>query len=222
MFDEIAPRYDYLNHLLSMNIDKSWRRKAVSMMAQYRPEHVLDVATGTGDFAMDALQALPEMRITGIDISGKMLEMGQKKLDAMENGERIELRKEDSEAMSFADDRFDAITCGFGVRNFDNLKKGLSEMRRVLRPGGRLFILEFSRPRYFPFRQLYMFYFRFILPRIGNMIAKSKTAYSYLPESVAAFPDGKEMLAILKDVGFKNTKCKKLTFGIASIYSAQK
>ncbi len=222
MFDEIAPRYDYLNHLLSMNIDKKWRKKAVHMMSNDHPKKVLDVATGTGDFAIDALRAMPELEIVGIDISAKMLEMGEKKLEALEDGNRISLRKEDSEAMSFPDDSFDAITCGFGVRNFDNLHKGLGEMLRVLVPGGKVYILEFSRPKYFPFKQLYSVYFRYILPSIGNMISKSKTAYSYLPESVAAFPDGDDMLEILENIGFKNTKCKKLTLGIASIYSGEK
>ncbi len=220
MFDEIAPKYDYLNHLLSMGIDRKWRRRAIDMIAEHEPSRILDVATGTGDFAIDAHSRMPEAEIMGIDISGEMLAVGQDKLRDRNLSEAIELRKEDSEAMSMTSESYDAVMCAFGVRNFENLEAGLAEMYRVTRPGGTLCILEFSKPRTTPFRQLYSFYFRYILPRIGGLVSRSKTAYTYLPESVQAFPDGQDMLHILENIGYKNTTCKPLTLGIASIYFA--
>ncbi len=222
MFDEIAPKYDYLNHLLSMGIDRSWRRKAIQLVAEQNPRQILDVATGTGDFAIDAHARMPEAQIQGIDISAKMLEAGQQKLEQKKLTDFITLSKEDSENLSFAEGDFDAVMCAFGVRNFENLQKGLAEMYRVTRPGGTLCILEFSRPKSTPFRQFYRFYFRYILPRIGAFISRSKTAYTYLPESVSVFPDGQDMLDILQEIGYKNTQCKPLTLGIASIYFAIK
>ncbi len=222
MFDEIAPKYDYLNHLLSMGIDRRWRRRAINMIADSKPSQILDVATGTGDFAIDASEAMIEANIEGIDISRKMLDLGKKKIDRLGLENRIKLKKEDSENLSFEDDLFDTVMCAFGVRNFENLESGLAEMYRVTRHGGNLCILEFSQPKSFPFKQFYSIYFRYILPRIGAMVSRSDTAYSYLPESVRAFPDGSDMLKILNNIGYKNTLCRPLTFGIASIYYGQK
>ncbi len=222
MFDEIAPKYDYLNHLLSMGIDRKWRKKAISMISENSPKNILDVATGTGDFALDAHKAIPDSEIVGIDISGEMLAVGEDKIKSKNLSDKITLRKEDSEEMSFPSDTFDTVMCAFGVRNFENLELGLQEMYRVTKPGGTLCILEFSKPRSTPFKQFYQFYFRYILPRIGALISRSDTAYSYLPESVKAFPDGEDMLNILKKTGYKNTTCQPLTLGIASIYFAVK
>lgn len=221
MFDNISHRYDFLNHLLSMGIDKGWRRKAIRQLEALRPKHILDVATGTGDFAIQALRLKPE-RITGVDISEGMLAVGRKKIAEKNLADRIELRSGDSENLPFGENNFDAVTVAFGVRNFENLEKGLAEIYRVIKPGGMVVVLEFSRPRTFPFRQLYSFYFKFILPKIGRFISSDKAAYTYLPESVEAFPDGDGFLHRLNSVGFKNTKCKALTFGISSIYTGLK
>jgi demethylmenaquinone methyltransferase/2-methoxy-6-polyprenyl-1,4-benzoquinol methylase len=221
MFDNISQRYDFLNHLLSMGIDKGWRRKAIRQLEALRPKQILDVATGTGDFAIQALSLKPE-KITGVDISEGMLAVGRKKIAEKNLADRIELRSGDSENLPFGENKFDAVTVAFGVRNFENLEKGLAEIFRVIRPGGMVVVLEFSRPRTFPFRQLYSFYFKFILPKIGRFISSDKAAYTYLPESVEAFPDGEDFLHRLNSVGFKNTKCKALTFGISSIYTGLK
>jgi demethylmenaquinone methyltransferase/2-methoxy-6-polyprenyl-1,4-benzoquinol methylase len=221
MFDNISPKYDLLNHVLSMGIDKGWRKTAVQLLKKDRPKKILDVATGTADFAIAALDADPD-HVTGIDISSGMLEMGRKKIAARNLDQKIELLQADSEKMPFGDNTFDAITVAFGVRNFETLSKGLDEMYRVLKPGGRVIILEFSKPRHFPVKQLYGFYFRFILPTIGRLVSKDRAAYSYLPASVKAFPDGIEFLNILNNSGFINNSQKPLTFGIASIYTAIK
>jgi demethylmenaquinone methyltransferase/2-methoxy-6-polyprenyl-1,4-benzoquinol methylase len=221
MFDNISHRYDFLNHFLSMGIDKAWRRKAVSLLESSRPALILDVATGTGDFAIQALSLKPE-KVFGIDISEGMLEVGRKKIKERNLGDKIELQKGDSENLPFGENKFDAVTVAFGVRNFENLEKGLKEIFRVLKPGGKLVVLEFSRPRAFPMKQAYNFYFKVILPRIGRFVSSDKSAYTYLPESVEAFPDGANFLRILESVGFKQTQCKALTFGISSIYSGTK
>ena len=221
MFNNISHRYDFLNHLLSLGIDKLWRKKAISFLKPLRPQFILDVATGTGDFAIQALTLKPE-HITGIDISEGMLAMGRKKIEKLNLTHKISLERGDSENLQFADDTFDAATVGFGVRNFEDLERGLSEILRVLKPGAILVVLEFSRPRGFPMRQLYNFYFKNILPGLGRLISKDKSAYTYLPESVEAFPDGTDFENILKKVGFKETACEALTFGISSIYTARK
>ncbi len=221
MFNNISPRYDFLNNLLSLGIDKIWRRKAISVLQGLKPAKILDVATGTGEFALQALELNPE-KVIGIDISEGMLEIGRKKVLAKNLGSKIELIQGDSEKIPFAQNKFDAVTVAFGVRNFENLKRGLSEIRRVLRPGGMVVILEFSKPTKFPFKQIYSIYFRFILPRIGSIVSNDKAAYTYLPKSVEAFPDGEDFLHILHDVGFKNTQCSSLTFGISSIYIGTK
>ncbi len=221
MFDTISARYDFLNHLLSLGIDRSWRRKAIRMLREGQPKYILDVATGTGDFAIQALSLNPD-KVVGIDISEGMLNKGRAKLAERKLGERIELLKGDSENIPFEGNKFDAVTVAFGVRNFENLERGLQEIHRVLRPGGQLVVLEFSKPRIFPFRQIFNFYFRFILPRIGSLVSKDRSAYRYLPESVRDFPDGERFTAILRKVGFNQTACKELTFGISSVYSARK
>jgi demethylmenaquinone methyltransferase / 2-methoxy-6-polyprenyl-1,4-benzoquinol methylase len=221
MFDNISHRYDFLNHFLSLGIDKAWRREAIAMLNAFQPKLILDVATGTGDFAIQALTLNPQ-KIFGIDISEGMLEVGRKKIKDRHLSDKIELQKGDSENLPFEENKFDAVTVAFGVRNFENLEKGLREIFRVLRPGGKLIVLEFSRPRTFPMKQAYSFYFKVILPRIGRFVSSDKSAYTYLPESVDAFPDGANFLRILENVGFKNTQCKALTFGISSIYSATK
>ncbi|TGE04154.1 bifunctional demethylmenaquinone methyltransferase/2-methoxy-6-polyprenyl-1,4-benzoquinol methylase UbiE [Hymenobacter fodinae] len=223
MFNSIAGKYDFLNHFLSAGTDIYWRRKAVSELKQLRPARILDIATGTADFAIETLRAAaPDAKVTGVDISEGMLDVGRRKLEAKGLSNRIQLELGDSENLPFADNEFDAVTASFGVRNFENLEKGLAEMRRVLRPGGKLVVLEFSKPTAFPLKQAYNFYFRQILPVFGKLISKDNSAYTYLPESVQAFPDGPDFLAILRKVGFTSPAWQPLTFGISSIYTAQK
>jgi demethylmenaquinone methyltransferase / 2-methoxy-6-polyprenyl-1,4-benzoquinol methylase len=221
MFNNISHRYDFLNHLLSMGIDRLWRKTAIRFLKPLKPQRILDVATGTGDFAIQALSLNPQ-KITGVDISEGMLNIGRQKVEKLKLSGKIELLAGDSENLQFAEDTFDAVTVGFGVRNFEDLERGLGEIRRVLKPGGTLVVLEFSRPRKFPMRQLYNFYFKNILPGLGRLISKDPSAYTYLPESVEAFPDGMDFENILKKVGFKETACKPLTFGISAIYTARK
>lgn len=221
MFDNISRRYDFLNHFLSLGIDKAWRKEAVNLLHPLKPKRILDVATGTGDFALQALLLNPE-KIIGIDISEGMLDVGRRKVREMHLDHLIELRNGDSENLPFEENKFDAVTVAFGVRNFENLEQGLCEIFRVLKPGGMAVVLEFSRPRKFPFKQIYSFYFKFILPKIGRIVSSDKAAYTYLPESVEAFPDGEDFLHILHHVGFKDTQCRSLTFGISSIYIGTK
>jgi demethylmenaquinone methyltransferase/2-methoxy-6-polyprenyl-1,4-benzoquinol methylase len=221
MFNNISQRYDLLNHLLSLGIDRAWRNRAIRLLKPLQPRLILDVATGTGDFAIQALDLSPE-KIIGVDISTGMLEVGRKKLRERNLEDRVELQLGDSENLPFGENKFDAVTVAFGVRNFENLEKGLREIFRVLRPGGQVVVLEFSKPRKFPFKQVYLFYFRFILPKIGRLVSKDKAAYTYLPESVEVFPDGEDFMNILRDVGFKQPRCEPLTFGISSIYTGKK
>ena len=221
MFNNIAGRYDFLNHFFSLGIDILWRRKAINLLRRFRPASVLDIATGTGDFAIEALKLNPQ-KVVGVDISEGMMAVGRKKLDQKGLSEKITLQYGDSEALPFEDASFDAITVGFGVRNFENLRNGLREINRVLSPAGAAAILEFSRPRKFPIKQLYRFYFKRIMPLAGKMISKDNSAYTYLPESVMAFPDGNDFAAILKEVGFKKVEQYPVTMGIATIYLAQK
>lgn len=221
MFDNISHRYDFLNHFLSLGIDKAWRKKAIALLKPHQPKLLLDVATGTADFALQALKLNPE-KVIGVDISEGMLEVGRHKIKARSLEHKIELAYGDSENLPFEENKFDAVTVAFGVRNFENLEKGLREIFRVLKPGGKVVVLEFSRPRKFPFKQVYSFYFKAILPKIGRFVSSDKAAYTYLPESVEAFPDGEDFLRILNLVGFKRTQCKALTFGISSIYSGTK
>lgn len=221
MFDNISPRYDLLNHLLSFGVDRSWRRKAIHLLKSHNPKSVLDIATGTGDFAIEALKLNPDY-IIGIDISTGMIEQGRKKLIREKLNNKIELQQGDSENLPFEDNKFDAVIVAFGVRNFEKLGQGLSEMYRVLNKNGAVVILEFSRPVGFPFKQIYNLYFRNILPFIGRIISRDHSAYKYLPESVQVFPEGDAFLKILSDIGFKNTRCIPLTFGISSIYTGTK
>ena len=221
MFNKISRRYDFLNHFLSLGIDVLWRKKAIKMLAPHQPSHILDIATGTGDFALEALKLNPE-KIIGIDISKGMLEIGRQKIAAKGLENRIDLRYGDSEMLEFPDNKFDSVIVSFGVRNFEDLSKGLKEMYRVLKPSGTVLVLEFSKPQTFPLKQLYGWYFNHILPGIGRMISKDKSAYRYLPESVKEFPSGADFLNELELAGFKRCLCKTLTFGISSIYLARK
>ncbi len=220
MFDDIAGRYDFLNHFMSLGIDVQWRKKALKMLRPLQPKTILDVATGTGDVAIMAHRMLRPDKITGIDISEGMLALGREKVEKAGLSGVITLQQGDSETISFPDATFDAITAAFGVRNFEHLEKGLGEMCRVLKPGGKAVILEFSNPTKTPVKQLYNFYFRYITPLIGKWIARNQAAYTYLPDSVKAFPQGKAMCDILHKVGFQAVTCKTLTFGICSIYCA--
>ena len=221
MFNSIAGKYDFLNHFLSAGVDIYWRRKAIDLLKKSQPKTLLDIATGTGDFAIEALRLNPQ-KIVGIDISEGMLAVGQEKLKRKNLTDKIELQLGDSENLAFADNMFDAVTAAFGVRNFENLELGLQEIYRVLKPGGQLVILEFSKPQAFPFKQGYNIYFKHVLPVFGKLISKDRAAYTYLPESVQAFPDGPEFIQILKQIGFKTTEWHPLTFGISSIYTGVK
>ncbi len=222
MFDSISRHYDRLNHLLSLGTDRRWRRRAVNLMrANIKPESILDVATGTGDMAIEALRLRP-LKVTGIDISEKMLEVGREKIMRRDLGDRIELVSGDASAMIFGDGSFDAAMSAFGVRNFEDTVTGLTEMCRVLRRGGMVMVLEFSRPSWFPLKQIYGLYFSRVLPGIGRKVSGDPGAYTYLHESVMAFPDNEKFLDLLIQSGFTNARQKRLTGGIASIYYAFK
>lgn len=221
MFNNISKKYDFLNHFLSLGIDILWRKKAIKLLKPHQPKVMLDIATGTGDFALEALSLKPT-KIIGIDISEGMLAVGKDKIKAKGVDSIIDLQLGDSENLPFDNDYFDAYTVGFGVRNFENLEKGLTEMFRVLKPNGKAVILEFSKPKKFPIKQVYNFYFNNILPGIGKLVSKDNAAYTYLPESVNAFPEGEEFVQILSKLGYKEIKNMPLMFGIASIYYASK
>lgn len=222
MFDNISGSYDFLNHFLSMGIDNLWRKKAISQLEDIQPQKMLDVATGTGDFALMAHKRLSPQLITGIDISEGMLKVGLKKVEKRGLSDSIHLQYGDSENMPFEDDRFDAITVAYGVRNFETLITGLKEMYRVLKKDGKTVILEFSNPKKFPVKQAFNLYFKYILPSIGKLVSKDNRAYTYLPESVKAFPEGDAFLSILKDAGFKKVRQVKLSGGITTIYIGEK
>ena len=221
MFNNIAPNYDFLNHFLSFGTDKIWRRKAIRLLMKQVPSDILDVATGTGDFAIESLKTGAK-KIIGIDISEEMLSVGRSKIKALGLDDRILLYLGDSEALNFQNQSFDAVTVAFGVRNFENLSKGIDELYRVLRPGGMVCILEFSKPRRFPVKQVYGFYSFYILPFLGRMFSKDRSAYRYLPESVEGFPDGDEFEAVLDKSGFKQLSQYRQTFGVATIYTGIK
>jgi len=221
MFNSIAHRYDFLNHFFSLGIDVLWRRKAIRLLKKEAPKTILDIATGTGDFAFEALRLNPE-KVVGIDISSGMIAVGNQKVNKRKVNAKVELKLGDSENLEFSDNSFDAITVGFGVRNFEHLEKGLSEMARVLKPGGQAAILEFSKPRKFPIKQLYYFYFKTLMPLIGKLVSKDSSAYTYLPESVMAFPEGEAMKQIILKTGYSACTIYPLTGGIASIYLARK
>jgi demethylmenaquinone methyltransferase / 2-methoxy-6-polyprenyl-1,4-benzoquinol methylase len=222
MFDSIAWRYDFLNHFLSFGIDRLWRKRAIRIISKkYWKPLILDVATGTGDLAIAALKISP-VKVTGIDISRKMLDIGEEKIRRRGLSDRIELIQGDSENIPFDNDLFDVAMVAFGVRNFADPLKGLMEMKRVIRNGGMIMVLEFSKPSGFPFRPVYNFYFRNILPFVGKLFSKDKAAYSYLPDSVFKFPDNEEFLKLLVEAGYSETKQVKLTGGVASIYTGIK
>lgn len=221
MFNNISGRYDFLNHLLSVGIDKRWRKKAVKMLKATKPKHILDIATGTGDFAIASLKLNPE-KVVGLDISSGMLEKGREKMQKKGYADKIDMVLGDSENIPYEDNTFDAITVGFGVRNFENLEKGLAEMLRVLKPGGQAAILEFSKPKKFPVKQSFKFYSKYIIPTLGKMISKDKRAYTYLPESVEAFPEGQDFTNIMNKVGYKGDTRKLVSGGIATIYIGTK
>ncbi|MEZ4911292.1 MAG: bifunctional demethylmenaquinone methyltransferase/2-methoxy-6-polyprenyl-1,4-benzoquinol methylase UbiE [Saprospiraceae bacterium] len=222
MFDRIAPFYDFLNHFLSLGIDIWWRKKAVNHLKSLSPKYILDVATGTADLSIEAAQTLLPTKIIGVDISQKMLDVGAKKIIEKNLTNVISLEKGDSEHLRFETDTFDAVMAAFGVRNFENLQKGLSEMYRVLKPGGQIMILEFSQPKGFPLKQLFNVYFKNILPVIGKIKSKDKDAYKYLYESVQQFPSYEAFTKELSTVGFKQSGFKSLTGGICAIYFAIK
>ena len=221
MFNNISGRYDFLNHFLSLGIDKIWRRKAVRKLKEINPTRILDIATGTGDFALQSLTLKPT-EVVGIDISAGMLEVGKTKMKAKGVDHIVRMELGDSENLSFDDAYFDAVTVAFGVRNFENLEKGLAEMLRVTRSGGRIVILEFSKPKRFPVKQYFAFHSRYIIPFFGKRISKDGRAYAYLPESVAAFPEGKEFTDILAQVGYEKVSAETVSGGIATIYSGFK
>lgn len=221
MFDSIAPTYDRLNRILSMRIDVRWRKNVIQLLKKQQPASILDIATGTGDLAI-AMNSLSANKIVGLDLSEQMLKVAAKKLEEFQLNQRIELVKGDSEQLPFDDDSFDAITCAFGVRNFGNLQAGLKEMHRVINEKGQVIILEFSKPKNKIIQKLYYFYFFNVLPFVGNLLSGDQRAYSYLPESVNAFPSGKEFESVLKQAGFKTVVCKPQTFGICTIYQAKK
>jgi len=219
MFDAISPRYDLLNRLFSLGIDQRWRRKVIRLLAEEPVAHLLDVATGTADMAL--LGAAHATRVTGVDVSEGMLTHGRDKVKRAGQGDKIHLLRAASEALPFPDGTFDAATVAFGVRNFDDLQGGMREMGRVLRPGGRLFVLEFSKPRG-PLAPFFRFYFHHVMPALGRWISGDTAAYSYLPRSVDAFPEGPAFVRLLETVGFNNVRALALTGGVATLYSAQR
>jgi len=221
MFDNIAGKYDFLNHFLSLNIDKIWRRKAIEILKKYQPKKILDVATGTADFAIEATKLNPK-EIIGIDISDEMLRIGKEKIKKRKLENVISLTKGDSENLQFENNYFDAAIVAFGVRNFETLQKSLKEIYRVLKPEGVFIVLEFSMPKGFLFKQIYDFYFLRILPLWGRFFSKEKSAYKYLPASVVAFHDNESFVNELKEAGFKNTSFNARTFGVATIYKGGK
>jgi len=218
MFNNISGKYDFLNHFLSFGIDLIWRKKAISLLKDMKPRKMLDVATGTGDFALESLRILKSDHIIGIDISQGMLDIALKKIEERSLSDRFRVEVGDAENLSFESNSFDAVTVAFGVRNFENLQIGLNEICRVLKPGGRAVILEFSNPKAFPIKQLYRFYSKHILPRIGKIFSKDNRAYTYLPESISQFPDGESFSQLLKNAGFKTAQSRPQTFGICTIY----
>lgn len=222
MFNKIAPFYDFLNRVLSLGIDKKWRKKAILKLESDNPKNILDVATGTGDLAITADKLLNVETITGVDISDEMLNIGRKKLDKKELSDKITLINGDSENLPFEDETFDASIVAFGVRNFQNLEKGLAEMRRVTKKGGKMVILEFTKPTFIPFKIGFNLYFKYILPTIGRLTSKDPKAYKYLYESVQAFPDYEKFIKHMDNIGLKNNKWESLSMGICAVYTGIK
>ena len=221
MFDGIAHRYDFLNHFFSLGIDVLWRKACIRMLKKEHPQTLLDVATGTADFAIEAVRMGLDVHVSGVDISAGMLEVGQK-VAARGWNDRIELIQGDSVALPFDDHTFDAYTVAFGVRNFENLQGGLRDMLRVLKPGAMGLVLEFSKPKHFPIKQVFGLYFKYIMPTVGKWVSKDPSAYTYLPESVQAFPEGEGFLEELRRAGYEDVQAKSLTGGIATIYTGRK
>lgn len=221
MFDNIAFRYDFLNSLLSLGIHKGWRKRCITLLAAKQPKHILDVATGTADFAIGAMKLNP-VSVTGIDISEGMMKFGREKITKLNLDKTITLKYGDAETCDLPDNSMDAITVGFGVRNFENLEKGLANMRRILKPGGQLCVLEFSSPRKFPVKQFYKFHFKYITPTLGKLFSKDSSAYTYLPESIKVFPDNERFTAILEKTGYKHATYESVGLGLAAIYMAEK
>ena len=221
MFDNVSPKYDFLNHLLSGGIDILWRKKAIRLLKKAQPKTILDIATGTGDFAIEALALKPD-KIVGVDISEGMLSFGREKIKKLGMESVITLQSGDSEKLQFQDNTFDAVIVSFGVRNFENLEKGLTDMCRVMKSGGTCVVLEFSKPQNFPMKQLYNFYFKNILPTVGKIVSKDTSAYTYLYDSVQVFPEGSDFMKVFERAGFNNTQCLPLTFGISTIYIGRK
>ena len=222
MFDRIANRYDFMNRFLSAGIDKTWRKKAIKKLQKDDPKLILDVATGTADMALIACRLLNPKKITGIDISEEMLNIGRKKVEKERLKHIIELQQGDSETINYGENTFDAVMVAFGVRNFENLEKGLKNMLRVLKPGGMIVILEFSKPRLKAVRSLYNLYMGIVAPQVARWFNQNKEAYIYLCESANAFPDNRQFVNILNKVGFSDTRCKSLSLGICSIYTGRK
>lgn len=222
MFDKVSSKYDFLNRILSLGIDISWRNKVVKIVNEKNPKDILDIATGTGDLAISIAEKNKTAKVIGFDLSEGMLSYGRKKITKKGLDSNIKMIQGDAENMPFEDNTFDVVTVSFGVRNFENLEKGLIDIYRVLKPNGKLVILEFSTPEKFPMKQLYAFHSKYILPTVGNFFSEDSTAYDYLPNSIKAFPYGEKMVAILENCGYKNTYCKKLTSGISSIYVGEK
>jgi len=221
LFDRIAPRYDFLNHFLSSGFDVLWRNRAIRTLRDHHPKQILDVATGTADLAIEAAKLRPEM-IVGVDLSSEMIRLGEEKIARRGLQALIKLERASAEELPFPDGSFDAVTVAFGMRNFSNLEAGLAQMYRVLRSGGVVMILEFSRPRQVPLKQVYRLYFKRVLPVVGGLISRSREAYEYLPRTVAQFPDGDELLDVLTSIGFTRSRQQSLSCGIATIYTGQK
>lgn len=222
MFDQIAPTYDRLNHTLSLGIDRSWRRKAIRTLRPFQPKQIMDVATGTGDFALLAYRELQPDSLIGIDISEGMMNVGRQKVKQANLSDTITFAREDCTALSFTDNTFDAVTVAFGIRNFEGLDKGLTEMCRVLKLGGHLVILELSTPDRFPMKQLFSIYSKVVIPLLGKCLSKDNSAYTYLPQSIQAFPQGEIMQEVIRQAGFSHVTFRRLTLGICTLYTATK
>lgn len=222
MFDNIAHSYDLLNHSLSWGIDRRWRRIAIDSLRAFKPQQILDIATGTGDFAILSARRLHPQSVTGADISEGMMQIARQKVKEKKLDHIIRFQREDCSSLSFPDDTFDAVTVAYGVRNFENLDEGLRETCRVLKPGGHLLIVELSSPKNFPMKQLFAVYAKVVMPAIGRLISKDRSAYTYLPATMAAFPQGEVMQGILKKAGFREVYFKRFTFGISTMYLATK
>ena len=222
MFDQIAHSYDFLNHTLSLGIDRSWRKAAIDSLKPYAPQRILDVATGTGDFALMAVDRLQPQSLIGADLSEGMLSVGREKVERAGKSDIITLQKEDCMALSFEDNTFDAVTVAYGVRNFEDLDRGLREMLRVLKPGGRLVIIELTSPVRFPMKQLFWLYAHVWMPMVGTLVSRDSRAYSYLPATMEAFPQGEVMQGIIEKAGFQSVKFRRFTFGLSTLYTAEK